>query len=78
MVKISPEWVTGPEQGKSSGRIATFNWHKEIYKFTWEARGHKSIIDYFITNIKTSKIFQDIRVYSSNEIVSEHYLLCQK
>ena len=24
MVKISPEWVTGPEQGKSSGRIATF------------------------------------------------------
>ena len=25
MVKISPEWVTGPEQGKSSGRIATFS-----------------------------------------------------
>ena len=25
MVKISPEWVTGPEQGKSRGRIATFN-----------------------------------------------------
>jgi len=25
VVKISPEWVTGPEQGKSSGRIATFN-----------------------------------------------------
>ena len=24
-VKISPEWVTGPEQGKSSGRIATFS-----------------------------------------------------
>jgi hypothetical protein len=24
VVKISPEWVTGPEQGKSSGRIATF------------------------------------------------------
>jgi len=24
MVKISPEWVTAPEQGKSSGRIATF------------------------------------------------------
>ena len=23
MVKISPEWVTGPEQGKSSGRIAS-------------------------------------------------------
>jgi len=25
VVEISSEWVTGPEQGKSSGRIATFN-----------------------------------------------------
>ena len=25
MVTISPEWVTGPEQGKSSGKIATFS-----------------------------------------------------
>ena len=25
VVKISPEWVTSPEQGKSSGRIATFS-----------------------------------------------------
>ena len=25
VVKISTEWVTGPEQGKSSGRNATFN-----------------------------------------------------
>ena len=25
MVEISPAWVTGPEQGKSSGRIATFS-----------------------------------------------------
>jgi hypothetical protein len=24
VVAISPEWVTGPEQGKSSGRVATF------------------------------------------------------
>jgi len=24
VVKISSEWVTGPEQGKSSGSIATF------------------------------------------------------
>ena len=24
VVKISPQWFTGPEQGKSSGRIATF------------------------------------------------------
>ena len=25
VVKISPEWVTGPEQRKSSGKIATFS-----------------------------------------------------
>jgi len=25
VVKISLEWVTSPEQGKSSGRIATFS-----------------------------------------------------
>jgi hypothetical protein len=25
VAKISPEWVTGSEQGKSSGRIATFS-----------------------------------------------------
>jgi len=24
-IKISPEWVTGPKQGKSSSRIATFS-----------------------------------------------------
>ena len=56
----------------------TFFKHKEIHKFTWEARGHKSIIDYFITNMKTSKVIQDIRVYRSNEIDSDHYLLCAK
>jgi hypothetical protein len=25
VVRISPEWVTSPEQGKSSGRIVTFS-----------------------------------------------------
>ena len=52
--------------------------HIEIHKFTWEARGHKSIIDYFVTNMKTSKVIQDIRVYRSKEIDSGHYLLCAK
>ena len=36
----------------------TFFKQKEIHKFTWEARGHKSIIDYFIINMKTSKVIQ--------------------
>ena len=52
--------------------------HKEIHKFTYEAKGHKSIIDYFITNIKTSKLIQHIRVYRGNEIDSDGYLLCAK
>jgi len=56
----------------------TFFKHKEIHKFTWDARGHKSIIDYFITNMKTSKVIPDIRVYRSNEIDSDHCLLCAK
>jgi len=30
--------------------------HKEYHKFTLDARGHKSIIDYFIKNLKTSKV----------------------
>jgi len=56
----------------------TFFKHKEIHKFTWEAREHKSIIDYFITNMKTSMVIQDIRIYRSNEKDSDHHLLCAK
>jgi hypothetical protein len=56
----------------------TFFRHKEIHKFTWEAKGHKSIIDYFITDMKNSKVIQDIRTYRSNEIDSDDYLLCAK
>ena len=47
--------------------------HKEIHKFTCEARRHKSIVDCFITNMKTSKVIQVIRVYRSNEMGSDHY-----
>ena len=31
MVKISSEWVTGQEQGKSSGRIATFSLWTDMF-----------------------------------------------
>ena len=31
MVKISPEWVTDPEQGKFSGRIATLSLWTGMY-----------------------------------------------
>jgi len=56
----------------------TFFKHKEIHTCTLEARGHKSIIDYFITNIRTSKVKQDIRFYRSTELDTDHYLLCAK
>ena len=32
LLKISPKWVTGPEQGKSSGRIATFSLWTGVFR----------------------------------------------
>jgi hypothetical protein len=32
VVKVSPEWVTGPEQGKSSGRVATFSLWTGVFR----------------------------------------------
>ena len=32
MVKISPEWVTDPEQGKSSDRTATFSLWTGVFR----------------------------------------------
>ena len=31
MIKMSLEWVTGPEQGKSSGTIATFSLWTDMF-----------------------------------------------
>ena len=36
MVKISREWVTGPEQGKSSGGIATFSLWTDMFVVMWK------------------------------------------
>jgi len=32
VVKISPEWVTDPDQGKSSGRIASFSFWTGMFR----------------------------------------------
>ena len=40
MVKIPPEWVTGPEQGTSSGRIATFSLWTGILKYVRRTAGY--------------------------------------
>jgi hypothetical protein len=58
--------------------INTFFKHKEIYKFTLEATGYKSITDYFVTNMKTLTVIQDIRVYRSTELDSDHYIFSEE
>lgn len=49
--------------------------HKDSHKFTWEARGSKSIIDYAICNNKLADLVLDVRVFRGPEIESDHYLL---
>jgi hypothetical protein len=43
-----------------------------------EARRQKSVIAYFIRNVKTLKVIQDIKVYRSIGLDSDRYLLCPK
>ncbi|NSM56166.1 RNA-directed DNA polymerase [Wolbachia endosymbiont of Atemnus politus] len=52
--------------------------HKDIHRFTWEARGYKSIIDYIISNMKMSEMIIDTRVFRGSEIDSDHHLLIGK
>lgn len=56
----------------------TFFQHKEIHKYTWAARETRTIIDYFLANHKTAKLFKDVRVYRGYEINTDHYLLQAK
>ena len=47
VVQISPEWVKGPEQGKSNGRIAIFS--------LWTGRIHLDRLQNKCTNCKGVK-----------------------
>jgi hypothetical protein len=49
--------------------------HKDSHKYTWSARGQRSIIDYVICNKKLSEMVLDTRVYRGPEIESDHYLV---
>jgi hypothetical protein len=49
----------------------TFFRHKNIHKFTWEARGIKSIIDYIIINENLKNAIKDTRVFRGSEINTE-------
>lgn len=53
----------------------TFFRKKDIYKYTWIARGYRSLIDYVIVNEKMKNLIQDTRVYRGPEIGSDHYLV---
>jgi len=52
--------------------------HKDIHKFTWEARGTKSIIDYIIINDRLKSNIDDTRVFRGSEIDSDHKLVESK
>ena len=56
----------------------SFYRHKDIHKFTWEARGTKSIIDYIIINDRLKSSIEDTRVFRGKEIDSDHKLVESK
>ena len=53
----------------------SFYRHKDIHKFTWEARGTKSIINYIILNDRLKSNNEDTRVFRGSEIDSDHKLV---
>jgi len=56
----------------------TFYRHKNIHKFTWEARGTKSIIDYIIINDRLKSNIEDTRVFTGSKIDSDNKLVENK
>ena len=56
----------------------SFYRHKDIHKFTWEARGTRSIIDYIIINERLKSNIEDTRVFRGSEIDSDHMLVESK
>jgi len=55
-----------------------FNRHKDIHKFTWEARATRSIIDYIIVNDSLKSNIEYTRVFRESEIDSDHNLVESK
>ena len=56
----------------------SFYRHKDIHKFTWEARGTRSIIDYVIINDRLKSNIEDTRVFIGSETDSDHKLVESK
>jgi len=53
----------------------SFYRHKDLYKFTWEARGTRSVIHYIIINERLRSNIEDTRVFRGSEIGSNHKLM---
>jgi hypothetical protein len=56
----------------------SFYRHKNMHKFTWEARGTRSIIDYKIINDRLKSNIEDTRVFRGSKIDSDHKLVESK
>ena len=56
----------------------TFKKKKDIHKFTWTARGYRSIIDYVIGNKKIAKYIENTTVKRSCDINSDHFLVLSR
>jgi len=56
----------------------SFYRHEDMHKFTWEARGTKSVIDYIIINDKLKSNIKDTRVFRRSKIDSDCKLVESK
>jgi len=56
----------------------SFYRHKDKHKFTWKARGTKSVIDYIIINDRLKSNMEDTRVFRGSEVDSDHKLVESK
>ena len=72
------------ENGKVLRNFATFNElkltntffkKKDIHKYTWAARGSRSLIDYVIVNDKLKNLVKDTTVNRGAELYTDHYLV---
>jgi len=51
---------------------------KEIHKYTWSARGSKTIIDYIIVIRRQKNLVQDIKIFLGCDIGSDHFLVTSR
>lgn len=56
----------------------TFFRKKDIHKYSWSARGLRSLIDYIVISKKLAKQVIDTRVYRGFDVCLDHYLVISK